>query len=504
MNLQDFKKIDLPEEPGVYFFKKKAGLSGTSKKPEILYIGKATSLRDRVRSYLSDDLIKTRGRLLVDMVTLADTIEYQTTDSVLEAYLLENELIKVHQPRYNTKEKDNKSFNYVVMTKEDFPQVLTVRGRDLQQQFKADSKAKRSKYLDVFGPYPYGNELREAAKLVRRIFPFRDNKCVPYEGPRDENGHATPEQRPRPCFNRTIGLCPGVCTGEISEKEYAEQIRHIRLFFKGKKNEVVSELEGEMKALAKAQKFEQANVVKKTLLALSHIQDISLIKKEGRLSDPERMPDYVTGVSTADLHVEYEEGEHKDFKRIESYDIAHMSGKDMVGVMTVVHVYDREGMADVELAKSEYKKFNIKTQKGSNDTGALKEVLLRRFKHFEWRYPDIIVIDGGQAQLNAAEAVLKEVLEGISENAVAHGSSSTEAVFGNDAVSVPTLISVVKDDRHKARDICISEAYPPKDAGFDRKELFELAVQANAETHRFAIAFHRRKRSISWRLGKRK
>jgi excinuclease UvrABC nuclease subunit len=157
MNLDDFKKLNLPDGPGVYFFKKGV---------DTLYIGKATSLRDRVRSYFNDDLIQTRGRLLVDMVTQADTITFQETDSVLEAFILESELIKKYLPRYNTKEKDNKSFNYVVITKEEFPRVLVVRGRNLEQANQAGSTKQEQidalgfEYTDVFGPFPFGAELR--------------------------------------------------------------------------------------------------------------------------------------------------------------------------------------------------------------------------------------------------------------------------------------------------------------------------------------------------------
>ena len=113
----------LPDARGVYLFKKGK---------EILYIGKATSLKDRVRSYFIGDLINTRGQFIVDMVFKAEKIDYLKTDSVLEALILESNLIKKHQPKYNTKEKDDRSYNYVVITKEDFPCVLLVRGRSLK------------------------------------------------------------------------------------------------------------------------------------------------------------------------------------------------------------------------------------------------------------------------------------------------------------------------------------------------------------------------------------
>ncbi|MCF7898698.1 MAG: GIY-YIG nuclease family protein, partial [Candidatus Pacebacteria bacterium] len=127
MKKQELTKLKLPDNPGVYFFKDKDG--------NILYIGKATSLKDRVRSYFNPDLLETRGLRLVTMVTIANTVTYQETSSVLEALLLESKLIKEYTPTYNAKEKDNKSFACVVITKEDFPRVLAIRIRDFEKKF---------------------------------------------------------------------------------------------------------------------------------------------------------------------------------------------------------------------------------------------------------------------------------------------------------------------------------------------------------------------------------
>jgi len=146
----------LPDKPGVYFFRMG---------DVVIYIGKATSLRSRVKSYFSKDLIATRGPMILDMTVKADTVEYQVTDSVLEALILEANLIKKYKPKYNTKEKDNKSFNYVCITKDKLPRVLIIRGRGLNKK----------EYNKVYGPFPNGMQLREAMKIVRRIFPYIDN-----------------------------------------------------------------------------------------------------------------------------------------------------------------------------------------------------------------------------------------------------------------------------------------------------------------------------------------
>src|SRR3984885_5203633 len=285
MNLEQFKERakKIPDAPGVYFF--------LDKRKKVLYIGKATSLRDRLRSYFAKDLMETRGPLLVQMLNKATSIDWRQTDSVLEALLLEASLIRSHKPKHNTDLKDDKSDNNVVITKEDFPRVLVVRNKNLEKEFPLKTR----KY--TFGPFPHGIQLQQAMKLIRKIFPYRD-KCVPGQG--------------RPCFNRQIGLCPGVCTGEITKQEYGRTIRHIALLFEGKKKQLLKSLEREMKRAAKDEDFELAKEMRRELFALQHIQDVSLIKDEYR--------------SSATVRAE----------RIEAYDAAHLRGSANVGVMTVV------------------------------------------------------------------------------------------------------------------------------------------------------------------------
>src|SRR3989344_9325582 len=240
MEHKNLKKLNMPDKPGVYFF---------VKDDKILYIGKATSLRGRVRSYFSKDLIATRGPVIVDMVFKSSKIDWQATDSVLEALILEANLIKKHQPKYNTKEKDDKSFNYVVITKEKLPKVIIVRGRALE------------KYKGIaFGPYTSGPQLREAMKIIRRIFPYLDEKSKNYLE-----------------FYRQINLAPDL--GD--RKLYINNIRNIKLFFAGKKKEIIKNLKKEMKEYAKNHQFEKAGEIKRQLFALQHINDVALLKNEG-------------------------------------------------------------------------------------------------------------------------------------------------------------------------------------------------------------------------------
>ena len=187
MTLSDLKKRNLSDSPGIYRFLDTDG--------GILYVGKATSLKDRVRSYFANDLIATRGPRLVDMVTKAHTVTFEITDSVLEALLLEGQLIKKHLPHYNTDGKDDKSFNYVGITDEPFPRVLLIRGRELAQ-FTTSTKLQA-----LYGPFPHGGQLKEALKIIKRIFPHFDTKH-PVDRPK------TKTARGKIVFNQQIGRYP--------------------------------------------------------------------------------------------------------------------------------------------------------------------------------------------------------------------------------------------------------------------------------------------------------
>ncbi|MEZ0209234.1 MAG: GIY-YIG nuclease family protein [Candidatus Paceibacterota bacterium] len=397
MKRQDLQNVGLPDVPGVYFFRDNEG--------NILYIGKATSLRDRVRSYFNPDLQKARGLRLVSMVTAAHTVTFQETGSVLEALLLESKFIKEHVPPYNTREKDDKSFSCVVITKEAYPRVLIMRIRDFEKRFtKKDT-------LVVYGPFASLSQLRDAMKIIRRMFPYRD-KCE--------------VDQAKPCFYAQLKLCPGVCVGAISQTEYKRHISSIRKLFEGKRTEIVRDLEKEMKSRARKHEFEKAGQARNTLFALEHIKDISLIREEEIVS-------------------------FKDSAfRIEAYDVAHISGGNRVGVMTVI-----EGK---EKTTDEYRKFKL-PEKTNDDYAGLQEIMLRRFNHKEWRYPDLIVIDGGVGHKHTAEKVIAHL-----------------------GLHIP-VVSVVKDDRHKPKDILGLSVH----VDYHKKEI----LLANAEAHRFAIGYHK-------------
>lgn len=361
MKLQDLKKYKLPNDPGVYLFKKSGG---------VLYVGKATSLKDRVRSYFSNDLIKTRGPRMIDMVTISNNLEFIKTRNVLEALVLEANLIKERGPKYNIAQKDDKSYSFLVITNEDVPKVYIERGRTLE--FENNKKFKK-----VFGPYPSYSQLAEALKIIRKIFPYLTDK---------KNSH----------LYRQIGLEPDFRESETL-KEYKNNIKNISLFFQGKFKQIEKTLNREMKEFAKKQEFEKAGEAKKKVFALKHIRDVSLIE-DNRPA-----------------------GGDTNKYRIEAYDIAHLQGANSVGVMTVIE-YGKAKKAD-------YRKFILKYTKKGDDVGGIKEILERRLKHTEWQMPDLIVIDGGRGQYNVALKIVGKSIDIVS--VVKNEKHKPESFIGN-------------------------------------------------------------------------
>ncbi len=395
-------KKQIPDSPGVYFF--------LGPRKEILYIGKATTLSSRVRSYFASDIEEKRSPLIRDLLDAAKTIEWTVTDSVLEALILEANLIRTHKPKHNSRAKDDKSFNHLLITNEEYPRVLVVRGKDIAQKYTAEQ------IRSVFGPFTSGGLLREALKIVRKIFKFYDTeKPVGTSHSKMEKGKID--------FNRQIGIYPK----DEDKATYQKTISQIELLFQGKKKKLLTELEREMKQLAKAERFEEANIVKMKIFALTHIQDVALIKAR-------------------DLS-------HRDDRsvRFEAYDVAHISGKAMVGVMTVVE----RG----EMQKDSYRKFKLKTVDSSNDPAALAEILERRLAHDEWPLPACIVVDGGLIQKRRAETVLR-----------------------SHEVHIP-VVAVVKDEYHRPKKILGPDSLV---ALYERDILL-----ANAEAHRFSVGYHR-------------
>ena len=305
----------LPLGPGVYRW--------LDAKGNILYIGRATSLRKRVLQYFRPDL----DPRIAEMVATAKKIKFEQTDTLLDAIILEANRIKKYWPKYNVRDRDDRSFSYVVIPKMDYSYPIIARQKEL--------KKFPIKENQIFGPYQNQYLLRNALKIIRRIFPY--GTCQANSG--------------KPCFDYQIGLCPGKCIGAISREDYNRNIKNILLLFQGKKQRLIAKLKKE-----NPEKID----------AFKHLQEAQLITRD-------------------------ELGEQLSINRIEAYDISHLSGKETYGSMAVF----TGGRPD----KDEYRLFKIRTADAADDLAALAEVINRRFHHPEWPRPDIILIDGGRPQI---------------------------------------------------------------------------------------------------------
>jgi excinuclease ABC subunit C len=373
----------LPETPGVYIMKNATG--------DILYVGKAGNLRRRVSSYF----LRPHDARIESLVASIASIEHTVTDTEIEALVLEAALIKRYMPPYNIKEKDDKSFLYVVITKDKFPRVLLVRGKE-----------RSSVEGDAYGPFVSASALRAALRVIRKIFPWSDHTHEGVVGG-------------KPCFNAQIGLCPGVCAGLITKADYAKNIRNLKLFLKGEKQKIMRLLEADMARSARAEQFERAEAIKRRIFALGHIQETALIGKG-------------------------EEDENAGFLgRIEGYDISNISGTDAAGAMVVF----TDGVPD----KAEYRSFNIKTLTGSNDVGMMREVLERRFENKTWPLPHGILVDGGLGQVNMAREVVHALGLAIPVVGIAKGRDRKNNIFVGTMPQCATkaLLIKVRDEAHR-------------------------------------------------------
>ena len=358
-------KIDkAPDNPGIYLF------YNADKK--LIYVGKATSLKSRIKSYFSSG--SKTNRPIELLIKEVEDVKWKETESVIEATILEANYIKKYSPKYNVLGKDDKSWNYLYLTEEEFPKLKTVREHQLKE-------IKKAKY--IFGPYP-NIKTSEMLKILHNLFSI--SRC--------EKGQK------KPCFDYQLGRCLGVCTGEIDAKEYKKiVINPLISFLRGNKKRVILSLEKEMKNMAGKEKFEKAAEIKKRIERLKKIQDISLISK--------------------DFFEELKE-EDRDL-RIEGYDISNLQENFKVGSMVVL----KKG----ELKKQEYKRFKIRTVEKQSDIDCLKEVLERRLSHREWPYPQIILVDGGTVQVKAFEKILEEHFLNIPVFGIAKGKTRKKNEF---------------------------------------------------------------------------
>lgn len=341
----------MPKSAGVYLFKDSRG--------KIIYVGKAAVLKNRVRSYfLKSKIHDYKTTLLIGEIADLEWIE---AAGEIEALFLEAELIKRYKPKYNIDLRDEKSYLYVRIGGGKYPVVSLVRR----------PQDDNSKY---YGPYLSAYPLRKALRSLRKIFPYNTHKTLPK----------------RVCLDYHLGLCPGLEEGKTTLKEYRANLNKLGMYLAGERTRLVKQLATKMKTAARAQNFEQAVRLRNQIAALDSLNR-QIIFGDKELFQANR--------DEALRRLQNLVGLGKPLKRIEGYDISHLSGTDNVASMVVFI----DGMP----AKSQYRRFKMKLA-GNDDFAHMAEVIKRRFGKDNWPQPDLIVVDGGKGQLSATLNVLKE------------------------------------------------------------------------------------------------
>ena len=363
------KVKQFPTTPGIYLMKDELG--------RVIYVGKAVNLRSRASSYFTEAAAV--DRRTADLIPEIHDIDFLTTDSEVDALLLEARLIKDIQPRFNTELKDDKTFPYLqITTHEDFPRV----------EFTRTPKERGAK---LYGPFTSAKKLRGTISVLQKIFRFRN--CTLDIEADDEKWRWF-----RPCLLASINQCTAPCNLRISKEDYRRDIHRLRLFLDGKKDSLLKEMRDEMVEASKELKFERAARIRDEIKAL---EDLSLRVDLEEHAQPEVFYiDPKKGV----------EGLRRAFKldapprRIEGVDIAHLQGGETVA--SLVQFID--GLP----FKHGYKRYRIKTVEGIDDFASIHEVVLRRFSRLKQEgesFPDILLIDGGKGQLSAAMAALRSL-----------------------------------------------------------------------------------------------
>ena len=438
------KANNLPTTAGVYLFRDKAASP--------LYVGKAINLRSRVRSYFkSKDNLGPKTAILVSQIA---KIEHFDTASEIEALLLEADLIKRLNPKYNRQLKDDKAYPLIKITKEAFPRVTQVRKKEGPGTF--------------FGPFPQGN-VRRVLKTIRGAFPYRD--CTPTK-------FAKHKKLGRGCLFTDLMLCPAPCVDAITTEKYQERINDLRKFLRGRGGKIVKSLELKMQNAAEKDNFEEAEDIKKRIFQFQYIQQRF---QTPSLSDLEiNLPADRQRAALEELQAIL--GTTSLPSRIEGYDISNLSGKEATGSLVVFE----NGVAK----KAHYRRFKIRTLREPDDVGMIREVLRRRFSKEGTKAkkddsfaatPDLLLIDGGKGQLSAALEILRELGLNIPVAALA---KREEELYYTGALTF---------DGRCESPLVQGPLRLPKNS-----KALQLLQCVRDEAHRFALAYHRklRRRSI--------
>lgn len=425
------KLAELPNSPGVYFHKNSAG--------EIIYVGKAAVLKNRVRQYFhasraNDPKTDALVREIAD-------VDWQVVDSEFEALFLEAEMIRRYMPRYNILLRDDKSNTYVrIDMKSTYPSVSYTR-RPLDDD---------ALYL---GPYLSGFSLKQALKYLRKIFPYSTHTTLP----------------PRACLQYHLGLCPGPETGKLDSKVYKDCLKKLIMYLRGERVQLVRQLESEMKQAAKNQDFENAALLRNQSIALRNLS------RQVLFGDKENL-DLSKDHALNDLSQLL--GLDKIPTRIEGYDISHMSGTDTVASMVVF----KNGVSD----KASYRKFKMRIP-GNDDFAHMREVLDRRLSEKrvkEWPLPGLFLIDGGKGQLASALEIIEA--KQIKRPAIGLAKQFEEIIIKKDWPHVALNREKLMELKGTVleNDDFLSVRLPHS------SHIVKLLQRIRDESHRFAVSYH--------------
>lgn len=356
------KVKQFPTTPGVYLMKDSQG--------RLLYVGKAKNLRNRASHYFTKAAAE--DARTADLVPLIADIDFLPAESEVDALLMEARLVKDVQPRFNIELKDNKTFPYLqIRIREEYPRVEFTR-------------SPRRRGVKLYGPFTSAKSLRYAMQVLQRIFQFRTCSLDITE--------ADPRWRWfRPCLLHSIRQCTAPCNFRVSKEDYRKQIRSLRLVLEGKKERLLAEMERDMLAASAGLQFEKAARLR---------DDIDALRKLGQRGDVQR--DVQPEVFSVDpkkgmVGLRKVLGLAQTPRTIEGVDIAHLGGSDTVASLVT--------FIDGLPFKPGYRRYRIKSVEGVDDFASIREVVTRRFKRLsqsEEVFPDILLIDGGKGQLNAA------------------------------------------------------------------------------------------------------
>ena len=533
---------NLPNKPGTYQF--------YDKEHTIIYVGKAKNLKNRVSSYFHKETDRFKTKVLVSKIY---DITYTVVNSEEDALLIENQLIKQYQPRYNVLLKDGKTYPSICITNEYFPRIFNTRTIN-------------KRYGSFYGPYSHISSMYAILEIVKKLYKPRTCRFpITKEG--------IEQKKYKPCLEYHLGNCGAPCIGKQSYEDYQQNMAQARQILKGNTREVQRLMKAKMEEYAAELRFEEAEVFKQRYIALENfaakseivsytIADVDVFsivnddskknafinylhvtngainqsftfeyKRKLEETDAELLNEAIPEIrerfkSTAkeiivpfelDFHIkdatffipqrgdkkhllELSEMNAKQHKfdrlkqaeklnpeqrqtrlmkelqdhlklpklpyQIECFDNSNISGTDAVAACVVY-----KGMKP---SKKDYRKYNIKTVVGPDDYASMQEVVRRRYKRMiesETPLPDLIITDGGKGQMEVVRAVIEDELQ----------------------LAIP-IAGLAKDNRHRTNELLYG--FPPQTIGIPtNSELFKVLTQIQDEVHRFAISFHRDKRS---------